>query len=131
VNLYELLLGGGVFALFFRAQLLAFLRGFLISVRNSTKVGEYYIMRNRSTDNVFLVQVVAEKLFSHPGCHVKHLATGWVENIAWGIYDGYTFMRMTKDQLAMVHSGKSILIENNKMVFDERHIKEGGHDEEN
>jgi len=122
--MYEFLLGGGVFALFFRAQLFAFIKGFYVSVMNSTKVNGYYIMRNRATDNVFFVSVVAEKLFFSSGCHVEHFFTKWVEKISWGQYDDYTFMAVPPRQLEEIKSGNLAFFERlankDKLAFSDK-----------
>jgi len=114
------LLGSGMLALILKDQIASFFRGIIVSVKNNTKKGNYYIMRNRNTDNTFLVKILKESWFKHAGCHVLHVFSGRFENIAWSFYSNYTFMPVTEEELTSIESGKKFELINEKVVLSEQ-----------
>jgi len=90
-------IGFGLVLVVMREQVQSFFRGFIVSIINNTKKGRFYLMRNRNTDNLFLVRVIDERIFRHPGCHVEHFFSGLKENISWNVYKDYTFIPLLEE----------------------------------
>jgi len=113
----------GILGLLVREQIQSFFRGAIVSIKNSTKKGHYYLMRNRNTDKVFLVKVLNEKLFFHPGCHIQHYFSNNTENIAWGVYQNYTFMPIKDEYQKLLEQGNvNVKLEEEKLIIKEKKI---------